>query len=214
VPFTHEQFLDVFGRYNESLWLAVVSLWALSAATTLWLVRRGRRASPLVSLLISVQWAWSGIVYHAAFFTSVNPAAWTFAAMFVIEGAFLLWAGVVRRRLEFEMSWTRRHLLGVAFILYALAYPGINLAPGYRWPRVPLFAVPCPTTLLTTGLLLTAVRPMPLGIAVIPVLWSLIGGSAAVLLKVPADFALVIGAAVLTIDIVLADVVRIVHARA
>jgi hypothetical protein len=49
--------------------------------------------------------------------------------------------------------------------------------------------VPCPTTILTLGLLL-AVEAPPVWVAIIPVLWAGVGGSAAVLLGVQADFVL------------------------
>ncbi|WP_284265772.1 DUF6064 family protein [Bradyrhizobium iriomotense] len=49
---------------------------------------------------------------------------------------------------------------------------------------------PCPATIFTFGLLLTTMRPVPRWLLVIPVVWSLIGGSAAILLHVPQDWLL------------------------
>jgi hypothetical protein len=69
-------------------------------------------------------------------------------------------------------------------LVLALAYSGLALATGHAWPRTPTFGVPCPTTLVTAGFLLAAVPPVPRWLAVIPVLWSIIGGSAALLLGV------------------------------
>jgi hypothetical protein len=52
------------------------------------------------------------------------------------------------------------------------------------------FGVPCPTDILTIGALLTSRGRVPAGLAVVPVIWGMIGGSAAVLLAVPTDYVL------------------------
>jgi hypothetical protein len=83
--------------------------------------------------------------------------------------------------------------LGAAFATYGLAYPAITLLLGHTYPRMPAFGVPCPTTLVTVGWLLTCQTP-PRVVLIAPVLWGLIGGSAAVVLAVPADYALFAGA--------------------
>jgi hypothetical protein len=69
----------------------------------------------------------------------------------------------------------------------------------HDWPGVPTFGVPCPTTLFTAGCLLAAVRPAPRRLIVIPVLWSLLGGSAALLLGVTLDLILFAAAAALVV---------------
>jgi len=58
------------------------------------------------------------------------------------------------------------------------------------------FGVPCPTTLLTLGLLLIA-EPSSWALAAIPIAWALVGGSAALLLGVKADLMLFVAAALL-----------------
>jgi hypothetical protein len=64
--------------------------------------------------------------------------------------------------------------------------------------RIPTFGVPCPTTIFTAGLLmLAASRSWPL--AIVPVIWSLVAGSAAFLLDVRADYALPIAGIALAI---------------
>ncbi len=49
---------------------------------------------------------------------------------------------------------------------------------------------PCPVTLFTFGLLLLTTRTVPRRLLVIPFLWSLVGGSAAMLLGMPQDWPL------------------------
>jgi hypothetical protein len=66
---------------------------------------------------------------------------------------------------------------------------------------MPVFAVPCPTTLFTAGLLLNSAG-LPRLASVIPLLWAILGGSAASALGIRADLALVVAAVLLAIDVV------------
>jgi hypothetical protein len=71
-----------------------------------------------------------------------------------------------------------------------------------RTPRLPTFGVPCPTTILTIGFLLATDRLLPRSVAVVPLVWAFIGGSAAFLLGVRADAMLLAAGIVLAIDII------------
>ena len=192
LPFTHDQFLDVFGSYNRALWPAAILLWLLTAAAMVALYRRGPRASRLVAAVLAFHWAWAGVAYHLVFFRSINPAASLFGAVFVLQAALFLWRGVVGSHLPFQPTSSYWGVVGGALIAYALLYPAIGLVLGLAYPRLPSFGVPCPTAILTVGLLLFAPRREVRLLGGIPVLWAAVGGSAAVLLNIRADFALVV----------------------
>lgn len=196
LPFSEQQFFDVFGSYNSRLWPVVAVLWI----ATLWLAVqfvRGHTRSVAFSALLAFHWAWSGLVYHASFFSAVNPAARLFGVLFAVESVIFLWLGVVRRRLEFEWAHTARHAVAGVLIAYSLAYPILVLASGLHYPRAPLFAVPCPTTLLTCGVLMTAVPRVPRVASVVPLAWTLIAGSAAFEFGVVPDAMLFVAGAAL-----------------
>lgn len=199
LPFSHEQFLDVFGAYNTRLWMVGVLMWAASAAMA-WVWFQGRATRPALFVLLAVQWAWSGIAYHWLFFRAINPAATVFAALFVAEALLLGWAAARPSSRAGLPPSPVRQFIAAAFVIYALAYPFLGVVLGLRYPRMPVFAVPCPTTLLTTGFLIAGGSPRSL--AVLPMAWAVIGGSASVLLDIPADVALVGAAAVLAADMV------------
>jgi hypothetical protein len=66
----------------------------------------------------------------------------------------------------------------------------LNLLSGHTYPASPTFGVPCPTGILTAGLFLTAAKRLPIAVVVVPVLWAIIGGSAALVLGVTTDYVL------------------------
>jgi hypothetical protein len=191
LPFSVDAFLDVFAIYNASFWPIAVALWAATAAAFVAHVA-GRDQHRWICGVLVVHWAWAAIAYHAALFSRINPAAWLFAGSFLVEAGLLLDYGVVRRRLRFSRG--RRVHEGVAYVLiaYGLLYPLIVLAGGHTYPRVPTFGVPCPTTIVTVGFLLLASERVPLILTIVPLFWTVVAGSAAFLLGMPADLALLV----------------------
>jgi hypothetical protein len=77
------------------------------------------------------------------------------------------------------------------------------MALGHDYPATPTFGLPCPTTILTIGVLLTVQGSVPVGLSVVPILWAFIGGSAALLLDVQTDYVLLAGGVVLLVALVL-----------
>ncbi len=86
IPFSIEEFFDVFVRYNNAVWPAQWVFVLLAVSAVVMLMRRSPRASRLVLLFLSVLWLWTGIVYHWVFFSSINPAAYLFGALTVMQG--------------------------------------------------------------------------------------------------------------------------------
>jgi hypothetical protein len=188
LPFTREQFFDLFVAYNEALWPAAVALWIASVLVALRLSAH-RPHDRWISALLAGHWAWSALAYHVAFFTSINPAAWLFAALFLGQGALFFRVGVVQRSLSFAPWGNAWAPLAWVLIAYSLAYPVINAIDHLSLLRILTFGLPCPTTIFTAGVLMLA-TPRCWSLSIVPVVWSAIGGSAAFLLGVPADIAL------------------------
>jgi hypothetical protein len=193
LPFTADQFFEVFAVYNDVLWPAVVAWWllALTAVAAAWMIPS---ASRWLMRLLALLWLWNGLVYHAWLFSAINPAAWGFAVLFLIQAALLVSAS--RREVQpFFTARGWRQPLGSALAVYAFLYPFLTIAVGHRFPATPTFGVPCPTAIMTIGLLLT-IPTLPVRLTIIPAMWALVGGSAAYLLRVPTDYVL-LGAGVL-----------------
>jgi len=196
LPFSRDAFLDVFAAYNTSLWPVALALWLATLAA---LVARlgGRDRSEWTFGLLAVQWAWAAVAYHMAFFSRINPAAWIFALLFLIQASLLTWYGIINRRLRFSRENTIVEFAAYGLITYGLVYPLLTLADGHSYPRVPMFGVPCPTTIVTVGFLLLAGQRIPPLVAMVPLAWAAIAGSSAFQLGVHADLALLVAAAFL-----------------
>ena len=198
LPFTREQFLAVFAAYNETIWPAQVLAYLLGLLMVVLIIRPSARSSRWVAAGLAAMWLWTGVAYHGMNFSTISAGAWGFAALFVVQGLLFIEAGVVRGRLAFgprkdcnnwigSMRW-----MGWALVAYAsIGYPLLGQLLGHGYPAMPIFGVtPCPVTIFAFGLFLLTTEPIPRRLLVIPVVWSLIGGSAAFLLAVPQDWVL------------------------
>jgi hypothetical protein len=189
LPFTKEQFFDLLAAYNTGLWPALVALWVASVLAGVGLLSSRRPPDRWISALLAAHWAWSALAYHAGFFTRINRAAWLFAALFLLQSGLFLWWGVVHGRLSFATRRGAWAPVAWGLVAYSLAYPAISAAEHLSVSRIPAFGVPCPTMIFTAGLLMLA-TPRSWRLSLVPVIWSVIGGSAAFLLGVHTDYAL------------------------
>jgi hypothetical protein len=86
-----------------------------------------------------------------------------------------------------------------------LIYPILGQLLGHLYPRCPTFGVPCPTTIFTFGMLLWTIGKVPKYVLIIPLLWSIIGFSAAINLGIKEDIGLLIAGLVATFMILYKD---------
>ena len=200
MPFTAEEFLDLFALYNAALWPFAVTLWILTVLTYGASILRSATWTVVHRRLLAGHWIWAGVMYHALFFTRINPAAWLFAALFVAQGVIFIALRPPDPSFVDHPGPIRR-LVSTVLISYSLIYPLIVWADGFTYPRMPTFGVPCPTVLLTIGFLIASSTPSLL-LAVIPLGWSLLGVSAVWLFGVRADAALPVAGIVLAADLI------------
>jgi hypothetical protein len=200
MPFTLEEFLAVFRAYNEAVWPTQWVLVALAAVAVVF-AWRGRPADRRqVSAILALLWLWVAAAYHFAFFRTVTATALPFALAFAAQAVLFAWFAWRPGRLDYVPRTTLRAALGAACVAYALiGYPVAGYLLGHRYPDAPSFGVPCPTTIYTFGLLIWAGTTVPVRLVVIPVLWAIVGISAAVNLGMTEDVGLPIAAALLIV---------------
>lgn len=194
MPFTQQQFLEIFATYNAAMWPAQIIAYGAGLMVFIalfWpgLSRRGR----WIMTVLAAFWAVNGVAYHGLFFSTINPLAFGFAALFIIASGWFFLDGTLRNRVRFAFNRSSVYCwIGIGVMVYAMAgYPFTNFLAGHVYPVIPTFGLtPCPTTKFTLGVLLLATTPNVRYLAVIPVLWSLVGGTAAIFLGIPEDWPL------------------------
>jgi hypothetical protein len=196
LPFTISQFLEVFRQYNTAVFPIQFLFILLAIMAIVFAVRHHRNSGRAISAILGLLWLWMGMVYHWGFFAGINKAAYLFGAAFVAQGALFLTQGVLYGKLKFIHKPTPAVWAGSAMMLYALLiYPLLGYVLGHGYPDSPTFGLPCPTTILTLGILLWLDKKPPLYLFVIPLLWSLIGTVAAVKLGIREDVGLLVSGA-------------------
>jgi len=205
IPFTVEQFFDVFETYNQAIWPAQIGVYVLGLLIVAVLIKRIDYSDQLISGVLALFWVWTGALYHMVYFSPINTAALIFGVFFILQGVALFISGVWFNRIAFKFAVSPREILGAVFIVFAmLLYPLIGSALGHHYPRTPMFGLaPCPLTIFTFGVFLFVRTKIAWYLYLIPLLWSLIGMSAAVNLGVPQDYALVVSGVVGSTFIVL-----------
>ncbi|MBI4765865.1 MAG: hypothetical protein HY787_14915 [Deltaproteobacteria bacterium] len=155
---------------------------------------RSRLSARIISGILALFWIWMGLFYHIIYFSVINPVAKVFGFFYILQGLLFLFFGMILGKLSFRFTLKPVPIIGACFILYAMVvYPLLGLSFGHSYPRAPLFGVtPCPTTIFTFGLLLWATEGVPVYLLIIPLFWSFLGISAAVTLRVPQDYGLLV----------------------
>lgn len=204
LPFTIEQFFDLFEAYNLATYPAHWILLALTlTAVCLTFYRNETVAGRAIAAILGILWLWTGGVYHLQFFTEINLAAYLFGLMFVAQALIFAVEGAFAGRMRFRISLNSSGVAGTLMIIYALVvYPLVGYAFGHIYPRAPTFGTPCPTTMFTFGMLFFLDRRPPIYLYAIPVLWALIGTTAAYLFGIYEDLGLLIGAIALTLALI------------
>jgi hypothetical protein len=200
------ELLDLFTRYNEDLWPLHTIAYAVGvAAVALLFARRRDRADRAIAGLLAALWLWLGVVFQGLYATDVEVVLGTaYAVMFVLQAYLLLRHGVLRGELVFRRGSGISGVVGWSALAYAVVvYPLIGAGLGHGWPESPLLGMaPCPTTILTFGLLLLAAPPVPRRLLVVPFAWALLAPPAAMARGVYEDAGLLL-AGVLTVVLVL-----------
>lgn len=191
LPFTADQFIQVFIAYNTAVWPMQIILNFMALAAIAVVLLRVKCAAKISFAILCVLWLWTGLVYHLGFFSPINPAAKVFAVLCLIQ-ALIFGLLAKNAHITFQAGWDLRTWIGGLLITYGLfVYPLLGWFLGHRFPASPTFGAPCPATIFTFGLLLWA-RNLPRWSVIIPALWSVIGFTAALTMGIQEDYGLLI----------------------
>jgi hypothetical protein len=194
IPFTTEQFLNIFQQYNNAVWPAQLIGYVVVLVSLFAVAKRYGRASRLMMMTLGLLWLWTGIVYHIIFFSRINSAALVFGGIFILNGLIYVVVGFIKGRLSFRFDGHWIRVVAYVFIAYAMVlYFLLGILFGHNYPRMPIFPLtPCPLTIFTFGILLTADRKVAWYIWIIPFIWSIIGFTAALRFGIEQDYGLLV----------------------
>ncbi len=199
LPFTIEQFLEVFKNYNEAIFPMQVVFYLASAIAIFLVIKPVHKSDKIISSILVFFWLWMGIAYHLIYFTAINKAAYLFAAVFIAQGILFFIFGVLQNKLSFKFRADIYGIAGITLILFALIiYPVLGYFLGHVYPSSPTFGLPCPTSIFTFGLLLLNIKKCPVTILIISFLWSIVGFMAAIQLGMLEDSGLLAASLITT----------------
>ncbi|HVO74355.1 MAG TPA: DUF6064 family protein [Ignavibacteriaceae bacterium] len=206
LPFTTDQFLRVFSEYNQKIFPMQIIFYLAAFSAVYLIFVKNKYSGKIISLVISIFWLWVGIVYHIIFFSSINKAAYVFGSLFILEGLMIFIFGFIQDKLVFGNGKNIYSRTGIIFIVYALIiYPVLGYFFGRVFPYSITLGLPCPTTIFTFGMLLLSEKKMPLAILIIPLLWSILGFTAALNFSVYEDFGLILSGLIGFVMLVIRD---------
>ena len=191
LPFTAEVLFSSFETYNRALWPLPILAVAVALAIILLTLRPVRGGDRAIGALVALAWLWTGVGYHFLHFAALDFAAPLYGAIFVLEGLLFGWTGLVRGDLRFRFRASLFGWAGLALTLAATLAGPLADSLGHGWQSARMVGLaPGPTAAFTLGLLLLTEGRTPLHLAVIPLLWTVVGGAMAWILAIPQDLAL------------------------
>lgn len=180
MPFTAEEFFEVFKQYNLGVWPAQILIYLVAAVILLIRIRPIRNTLRWQAIGLALLWLWTGIVYHWSFFSGINPAAKLFGGVYILEAILMVALTFSGTRFQLASKSDNRSITGWVFVIFAMIiYPVLSPLFGHPWPAMPSFGLPCPLTIFTFGVLLWWGGRQILWLAIIPLLWALVGTTAA-----------------------------------
>lgn len=193
LPFSLADFLNVFKTYNQAIFPLQIVFYLIAFLCIYLLFTENKNLNKIIGAVLSFFWLWMGTVYHIIFFSRINRAAYFFGAFFIIQGIMFAGCGLIRKKVSFGYSKSTYNYIGIIFLFYALIiYPVLGTFLGHAYPYSPTFGLPCPTTIFTFGILLFVNKNIPVYLLIIPLLWSIIGFTAALTLTIYEDIGLLI----------------------
>ena len=198
-----EDFFSTLQTYNETVVPMAVLTFILGMVAVFLASSKPKHSGQIISFILSFLWMWSGVVFFILFyglqevvFLNVTmPGVWYLSGvLWIIQSLVFLFVGVFKSSLSFKLGSDRQTVIGAVMIIYAMIiYPLIGFLTGRSYPEYPIFGVaPCPVTIFTFGLLQWTDGKVPVYVAVIPLVWALLGVMPVLALDVWADVGLIL----------------------
>jgi hypothetical protein len=176
--FSPRTYYRMFELYHGAIWPVHIIVLA-SALSIVVLARRvDSWAQRTIAGVTAAWWLWVGVAFHLNRYATINWSAKYFAGLFVTQAMLLVWYGVVRAELRFELPRSTMQRFAAGLIVLTALYPLFGRLAGRQWNQVELPGLtPDPTAIATLALLAITVSRVPRPLLVIPAVWCVIGAA-------------------------------------
>lgn len=197
IPFTTQEFFEIIERYNQTIFPAQIIILGLGILLVVILHSKIKSKNKIIGGSLGVLWLWTGIAYHLAFFTEINKAAYVFGALFVLQGLIFIIETFLRKKLEFDFKGTVMDYIAYFFIIFGIViYPALIYILENSLSKTISLGLPCPSTIFTFGFLMLTTLKFSKYVLIIPVLWTIVGTTAAYKFSVYPDYFMPVSALV------------------
>lgn len=181
LPYSAEAYLELLSAYNDDIWPAHLSAYALNIVLLGLLMWPRAGGDRIIAAILALGWGWTGYLYLATYLAPLNWGAAAFGAVFGVQGFLLIWSGTLQDRLRFTGDKSAASWLGLLLIIFALiVYPAGLILTGDGFLAVQHSGLsPNPTTIMTLGVLLLITDRTPFHLFLIPIAWSIVEGATA-----------------------------------
>lgn len=198
-----DDFFNIMRTYNETFVPMFVITFALGVIVIFLAFRKSKYSDKFAAAVLSFLWLWSGLVFFILFVGPVDfeifglslPGMWYISGiLFVAQGILIAVFGVIKSSLCYRFGQDRYGLVGALLVVYAMViYPFVGLLNGLVYPRYPVFGIfPCPVTIFTFGLLQWLDKKTSIFVAIIPLIWAVLGFIPVLVYGVWADVGLIL----------------------
>ena len=200
IPFTTEQFFEVIANYNIAVFPIQILLVLAGIVCVAFLYSKKSYKDKIIGSYLGILWLWIGVIYHLVFFTVINPAAYIFGILFILQGLLILIETFRNERLKFNfkaevMGYVAYFILIFAIIIYPIL---LYFLESSIYTTITL-GLPCPSTILTFGFFMMTTTSFHKYLLIIPGIWTIIGTSAAFNFGVYPDYMMLITAIIATV---------------
>ena len=125
IPFTTEQFFEVIANYNIAVFPIQILLVLAGIVCVAFLYSKKSYKDKIIGSYLGILWLWIGVIYHLVFFTVINPAAYIFGILFILQGLLILIETFRNERLKFNfkaevIGYVAYFILVFAIIIYPI----------------------------------------------------------------------------------------------
>jgi hypothetical protein len=199
--FSARTYYRLLERYNLAVWPAQIV--SLGLGVVLFALLRGKSAwrGRIICGVLALLWVWVAWAFVWKRYATINWAAGYLLPLFAFQGLLLIWIGVVRNRLVFQVNRRFPGVAGTGLLGFSVAaYPMIAPLLGRSWRQAEVFGVvPDPTVIGTAGLLLLAEGRTRWELLAVPLFWCLL--SALTLWAMGSPEAMLVALAAVTITL-------------